>query len=251
MATELPEVRFVKPISSHPDPSSKRSNSKLTSQQGHSPLAPRAKTPPSSPFSLPRSATATNLSCSLQVRPPLPHTDPLPTDRGALEGLLNHHASELKKLADQVESMNEWIEMNGIVVERLLSDVRYNVEKEAADRAAAVRPPIIMKAFRERLEADNFQIELDAGPVGPSLTPSPQQYRGRNISSSHHRTPTVHFLTPESRSSSEAETTLEDKIQANCDIQDLKERIKSTKRWRKELERSVYWRREEYWGCQM
>ena len=151
LATEFSKVRFVKQISGYPDPSSKRSNYRLTSPQGHSPLAPRAKTPPSSPFSIPRSATSTNLSSSLQVRPPLPHTNPLPTDRGALEGLLNHHASQLQKLADQVESVNEWIEMNGIVLEKLLSDVRYTLEKEAADRAVAVRashPHICIQSTR-------------------------------------------------------------------------------------------------------
>lgn len=72
------------------------------------------------------------------MRPPIPNTDPLPTDLGALEGLLNHHASQLKKLADRVESVNEWIEMDGIVLARLLSDERYHAEKEVAEKAEAV-----------------------------------------------------------------------------------------------------------------
>ena len=73
------------------------------------------------------------------MRPPLPNTDPLPADPGALEGLLNHHASQLKKLADRVESVNEWIEMDGIVLERLLSDAMYHLDKEEEAKAGAVR----------------------------------------------------------------------------------------------------------------
>lgn len=97
----------------------------------------QAKTPPPPPYSIPRSATSANINSS--VRPPLPNTDPLPTDPGAREGLLNHHASQLKKLADRVESVNEWIEMDGIVLERLLSDVRFQVHKEHTEKAEAVR----------------------------------------------------------------------------------------------------------------
>jgi len=80
----------------------------------------------------------------------------------------------------------------------------------------------------------------------PNTFPS-IQHRSRSASSNRSRTPTVHFETPDGRSSSELEMTKEEKVKANCNIRDIRERIKSMKRWRKELERSVYWQREEYW----
>ena len=47
--------------------------------------------------------------------------------------------SQLKKLADRVESVNEWIEMDGIVLARLISDARHQAEREVAEKTAAVR----------------------------------------------------------------------------------------------------------------
>ena len=38
-----------------------------------------------------------------------------------------------------MESVNEWIEMDGIVLERLLSDARYHLDKEEEAKAGVVR----------------------------------------------------------------------------------------------------------------
>ena len=37
----------------------------------------------------------------------------------------------------------------------------------------------------------------------------------------------------------------EEKVRTNCRIRDINERIKAMKRWRQELERTVFWQREE------
>ena len=44
--------------------------------------------------------------------------EPLPTSPTALEGLLNQHASQLQKLADRVDSINESIDLDNIVLHR-------------------------------------------------------------------------------------------------------------------------------------
>lgn len=106
-----------------------------------SPQKPTSPNTPPSPFSLGPSPTTTppsNLKPPTRARPPLPNTDPLPTDPGLLEGLLNHHASQLKKLADRTESVNEWIEMDGIVLARLVDDMTLKIEREHSKRPGAV-----------------------------------------------------------------------------------------------------------------
>ena len=55
------------------------------------------------------------------------HSDPLPNDRGQLEGRLNHHISQLQGLAKEVEWVNEAIDMKKIVLQRLLRDPEVEV----------------------------------------------------------------------------------------------------------------------------
>ena len=50
----------------------------------------------------------------------IPHTDPLPHDKLELEGLKNNLVSQLQKLADRVESINEWMEMDAIKLARMV-----------------------------------------------------------------------------------------------------------------------------------
>jgi len=47
-----------------------------------------------------------------------------------LEGRLNHHTSQLQQLADRVERINEWIEMDEIVLRRLAKDAELAAEEE-------------------------------------------------------------------------------------------------------------------------
>ncbi|KAL9001723.1 MAG: hypothetical protein Q9188_005302, partial [Gyalolechia gomerana] len=39
----------------------------------------------------------------------------------------------------------------------------------------------------------------------------------------------------------------EEAIEAHRGIREAKERIRAMKRWRKEVEKAVFWQREEYW----
>ena len=49
-----------------------------------------------------------------------------------LEGLLNHHTSQLQKLADRVHWVNEWIECDWIVMDRMAKEVRRDVVVQQA-----------------------------------------------------------------------------------------------------------------------
>ncbi|KAK0514290.1 hypothetical protein JMJ35_002907 [Cladonia borealis] len=61
----------------------------------------------------------------------VPHTDPLPFDRLELEGLRNNLVSQLQKLADRAEWINEWMEMDAINLARLVEIAgREDVERE-------------------------------------------------------------------------------------------------------------------------
>ncbi|KAL8896834.1 MAG: hypothetical protein Q9207_007513, partial [Kuettlingeria erythrocarpa] len=113
--------------------------------------------PPSSPLSFssattgthsPTTSIKTNTSTSTstsrphqqqQAPPPappspprftlLPNEDPLPASFAALEGHLNHHASQLQQLAERVERINEWIDLDNIVLARLVRDEEKRVEE--------------------------------------------------------------------------------------------------------------------------
>jgi hypothetical protein len=61
---------------------------------------------------------------SVTQRVPTPEKDP------AWEGSLNHHASELRVLADRVEQINEWLELDWIVEMRMTKDIVDNYRPE-------------------------------------------------------------------------------------------------------------------------
>lgn len=51
----------------------------------------------------------------------VPNTDELPTAFGALEGIYNDLTSQLQKLAGRVDTVNEWIDLDRIVLARFRS----------------------------------------------------------------------------------------------------------------------------------
>lgn len=105
------------------------------------------------------------------------------------------------------------------------------------------------------------QIELNAGPTftmttttttasSPTIpTTTAHHYRGVSASAHHPPRPIVHFSTAEpSTTSSETNSlSMESRLRAHPTVRDMRERIKGMKKWRKELERSVFWHREELW----
>lgn len=159
--------------------------------------------------------------------------------------MLNARASQLQKLADRVESVNEWLEMDGIVLAKLIQDVGAQVDREEeAERAgkeAAERARLLWK------ENNAAEPAASNGPV------SPGQYRGVNnggggTGGGHRRVPSGESRVPEVffRALSFAGKSREERVNENCGVRDMRERIKEMKKWRRELERTVYWQREEY-----
>ncbi|KAL8702733.1 MAG: hypothetical protein Q9201_004109, partial [Fulgogasparrea decipioides] len=114
---------------------------------------------------------------------PLPNDDPLPTSFAALEGHLNHHASQLQQLADRVESINEWIELDNIVLGRLIRDE----EKRVEDLAAAERALATSAAGDETKRAVRFELgprEANGNATGmPFSTPPMLDKSGKRSAS--------------------------------------------------------------------
>ncbi|KAF6239218.1 hypothetical protein HO173_002479 [Letharia columbiana] len=200
----------------------------------------------STPPSRPNSPTSPHSRSSPSTpRPRTPNTDALPGSAGALEGLLNARSSQLQKLADRVESVNEWLEMDGIVLAKLIHDIGAQVgreeEAERAGREAAERALALWKENNPSTPA------ASKGPV------SPGQYRGVNagssrVSSGEGRPSSGESRVPEVflKGMDLGGKSKEERVNENCGVRDLRERIKGMKKWRREIERTVCWQREEY-----
>lgn len=129
--------------------------------------------------------------------------------------------------------------MDGIVLARLVDDVRHRVEREEGERMGAV-VSVALTNLCWRI-ADDRSVQVDVSAPSPT-TPL---YRGVHAPQ-RPRTPVVHFEIPEGWKVSESEMSAEESVNSNNNVRDIRERIRSMKRWRRELERSVFWQREEY-----
>ena len=69
----------------------------------------------------------------------LAHTDPLPMERGLLEGRLNQHISQLQGLAKDIEWVNEAIDMKKIILQRLIRDAEAEVLSPSGKKKEKVR----------------------------------------------------------------------------------------------------------------
>lgn len=144
----------------------------------------------------------------------IPHTDPLPTHHQTdLEGLLNHHAGELQRLADRCDFLNEWMDADCVVLERLKRAVRFELEALFA----------VAGAGGEEEQAGAEGVEGEGVESGEKMV-----------------------VTKE-----EMETMTEERYAENCRISELTERVAMIKKWRKELERSVVWQRDEYFRVEI
>ncbi|MCJ1462057.1 hypothetical protein MMC07_000657 [Pseudocyphellaria aurata] len=130
----------------------------------------------------------------------MPHTDELPTSITALEGMLNHHASQLQQLADRVEAVNEWIDLDEIVVARMSAEKDKSGGRQRKDGREKV----------SRMEG---------------------KIKGQKV---------VSF-------SGKHEKSEENGPGISCGVLEARKRILAMRQWRKELEHSVCWQREEYW----
>ncbi|KAL8768254.1 MAG: hypothetical protein Q9209_005485 [Squamulea sp. 1 TL-2023] len=209
--------------------------------------------PPASPrSSLALRSPSTSSSLSPTAR--LPNTDPLPASHAALEGHLNHHASQLQQLADRVETINEWIEFDSIVLGRLVRDEEKRVEEGwGAEQDATTAKPT--RAMNEIKESDEFKrgvhFELVPRANGSVM---PQILEKGKRSASLGDVPKVSGLagtqpSPSSPSlkKENAKEKKERSIGEHHGIREMRERIAEMKRWRKEVEKAVFWQREEFW----
>ena len=135
--------------------------------------------------------------------------------------------------------------MDGIVLAKLIQDISTQVNKEEeaerVDREAAERARALWKENNAAVPA------ASRGPV------SPGQYRGVNggsgrIGGGHGRVPSGESRVPEVffKGLSLCGKSKDERVNENCGVRELRERIKAMKRWRREMERTVCWQREEY-----
>lgn len=135
--------------------------------------------------------------------------------------------------------------MDGIVLAKLIHDVSAQVdkdeEKKHASDVAAERAQALWKENNPTVPA------ASRGPV------SPGQFQGVNagssrISSGHSRVPSGESRVPEVflKGLTPRDKTKEEKVSENCSVRDMRGRIKGMKKWRREIERTVCWQREEY-----
>ncbi|KAL8939661.1 MAG: hypothetical protein Q9216_003237 [Gyalolechia sp. 2 TL-2023] len=168
----------------------------------------------------------------------LPNDDPLPSSFAALEGHLNHHASQLQQLADRVESINEWIELDNIVLARLIRDE----EKKIEDLIAAERnsPGATTPDGKKGVHFATAPVPPVASGTAPLVPPSEKMGKRSASMGDVPRSPSLGNPKTDTERKEEA-------VEAHWGIREAKERIRGMKRWRKEVEKAVFWQREEYW----
>ena len=140
--------------------------------------------------------------------PSLPQPTKLPPTHPALEGHLNHHASQLQRLADRAEMINEWIDMDGIVLARLKREVERTITTDGA----------VGSSDKER--------EGQEGKEGREG----KEQGGK-----------------EGKEEEERKKKKKKMVETHNGIREIQERIAGMRRWRKEVERAVVWQREEGW----
>lgn len=223
------------------------------------PQKPQPVTPPAATATATPSPTSIKTSHSLNSHHPsprssslaIPNTDPLPASFAALEGHLNHHASQLAQLATRVELINEWIELDSIVLARLVRDEEKRVEEAiAAERAAPNGEPSVAPSAGEGKNA------AKTVPVSPvSLLPIPSSGEKMmakrsaslgDVPRSHAFPPTM-LPPPPPRCDARRK---EDAVNAHCGVREVRERIRAMRRSRKEFEKAVVWQRAEFWRVQ-
>ncbi|KAL9016950.1 MAG: hypothetical protein Q9185_005689, partial [Variospora sp. 1 TL-2023] len=220
---------------------------------------PQPFTPPAATATATPSLTSIKTSHSLNSHHPsprssslaIPNTDALPASFAALEGHLNHHASQLAQLATRVELINEWIELDSIVLARLVRDEEKRVEDAiAAERAAPNGEPSVAPGAGEGKDA------AKTVPVSPvSLLPLPSSGEKMmakrsaslgDVPRSHAFPPTM-LPPPPPRCDARRK---EDAVNAHCGVREVRERIRAMRRSRKEFEKAVVWQRAEFWRVQ-
>ena len=136
--------------------------------------------------------------------------------------------------------------MDGIVLARLVSDMRKDSEREDAENMDILGDlPTTTKAKSGQENIIPWRVNDSGnyrGVSGESGRVPLVQVEGR--SSEGPRTPLTHV---EGRVSSlERGVTTKEAAETNVGIREIRERIKTMKKWRMEMERTVVWQRDEY-----
>ncbi|KAL9583330.1 MAG: hypothetical protein Q9212_002762, partial [Teloschistes hypoglaucus] len=214
---------------------------------------PTPQSPSTGPTPSPSSIKTTGSSSLSSPSRPLSqirNNDPLPISFAALEGHLNHHASQLQQLADRVEAINEWIEFDSIVLARLVRD-----EEKRVDEVIDAEQRVAAGAAEQVRRAGTVRFELEPRPNGPHsrhlLGPPPFLPPSMSMSMAKRSASMGDVPRTSAPDEHSKEKTVSDRkkdaINAHAGIQEVRERIRGMRRWRKEVERSVVWQREEFW----
>ncbi|KAI4158455.1 MAG: hypothetical protein LQ342_007410 [Letrouitia transgressa] len=276
-----------------------------------SPTSTPSSTRPPTPTFFSRSSTP-NSSCRLATPAPpksrnssggpsiLDHNDALPATFSLLEGQLNQLTSQLQHLADRAEFINEWLDLDAIVLSRLLSEQEKLQQAREGDENQQTSPskgkqiltvdPKNAKSTQQQQQEPQlhssspnlpnakmvrFQPSLPLPPFAsskqPSAPTSPSKLSfthtlkgsGKRSASTgdvpRATTPTIspsslypaiypanpRSTTPSPLSS--AATSPAKPVPETTAMRELRERIAGMRKWRKEVERSVVWMREERW----
>lgn len=149
--------------------------------------------------------------------------------------------------------------MDGIVLAKLVTDISVQVDKEedanraseeAAERAAALwkenNPYYPSTPAASKGPVSPGQYRSGANKTGSPGSPGSSGGRGpqhRRDPSGESRVPEVYLKNPFLLY---GRKTKDERIDDNCSVRDLRERIKAMMKWRREIERTVCWQREEY-----
>ncbi|KAL8750282.1 MAG: hypothetical protein Q9184_006478, partial [Pyrenodesmia sp. 2 TL-2023] len=225
----------------------------------------RKPAPPSSPLSATaQSPTSIRTTNSTNSTSRLPNDDPLPTSFAALEGHLNHHASQLQQLADRVETINEWIDLDNIVLSRLIRDEHKRVDELLAAERSASKPSTPSVDHNP-----GGVVHFALGPISPTsgLPLMPQSPPPTTTTAGTEKGLGLMKVQMAKRSASMGDVPRssppptpslpqkiktdaqrkEEAVAAHGGIREAQERIRSLKKTRKEIEKAVVWQREEFW----
>lgn len=144
--------------------------------------------------------------------------------------------------------MNEWLEMDGIVLDKVIHDWCATREKEEEGQRAGREAGERARALWEEKNV------VVSGVSGGLVSPAGCHVGGNSAAVGwgsgweYGRGPSGESRVPEVflRGVDPSVKSKQERINENCSVRDLRERIKGMKKWRREIERTVCWRLEEY-----
>lgn len=147
--------------------------------------------------------------------------------------------------------MNEWVEIDSIVLEKLIQDICKAVDNEdVAKRSSQLAVERALALWKE----NNEPTTSDASEARAGISGLQKQHDNVTIadagvggsSSSGHSRVASGDMNMNPTSSNGEKRSKEERVDANCSVRDLRSRIRAMKEWRREIERTVCWQREEY-----